>query len=161
MVFPYFSTSRSATLSTYMAQCGLPQDTAVIWKVLSSTCTGCSTNSSSFVLTGITFADILGAPISALILLTRPSVTVKFRCCMPPKVSITRSVLSVSLWSYTYFPTLRNAFPHISPSVPSGLNIRIRKSPFSDGQINTIPSEPMAKCRSLTNLASSGRLSRC
>ena len=58
---------------------------------------GCSTNSGSSVTTGITAVDSLGSPMSARIFDTSPSVTVRVRCCIPPSVSITRSVLSVNL----------------------------------------------------------------
>ena len=47
------------------------------------------------------------------------------------------------------------AFPHISASVPSGLNIRILKSATTLGHIRTIPSLPIAKCLLDTNLANS------
>jgi hypothetical protein len=40
--------------------------------------------------------------------------------------------------------------PHISDSLPSALNMRIRPSAFSEGQIRISPSLPTPKCRSLT-----------
>ena len=46
----------------------------------------------------------------------------------------------------------RVAFPHIIPSEPSALNIRIRKSALSDGIISTIPSAPTPVWRSLSLL---------
>ena len=56
-------------------------------------------------------------------------------------------VLVVRPFSYTSLAVLRNALPHISASLPSGLNTRIRKSAFSEGQIRIIPSEPTPKWR--------------
>ena len=50
------------------AQCGFPQETAVMWKVRSNTCTGWSINVSISVLIGITFVESLGSPMSARIL---------------------------------------------------------------------------------------------
>ena len=69
---------------------------------------------------------------------------------MPAPVSTDISVLSVSLWSYTYFATQRMPFPHISASEPSALYILILKSALSDGPIVISPSEPIPKCLSLT-----------
>ncbi len=53
------------------------------------------------------------------------------------------SVVSITArLSHRYFPTQRIAFPHIFPSLPSALNIRIAASAsaFCDGHIRTIPS---------------------
>ena len=66
---------------------------------------------------------------------------------MPPSVSTVKAVLEVKPFSYTSFAVLRSALPHISASLPSGLNTRIRKSAFADGQIRIIPSEPTPKRR--------------
>lgn len=54
------------------------------------------------------------------------------------------------------------ALPHIFPSEPSALNMRISKSARSEGQMRMRPSEPTPKWRSLTMRAtSSGCLSLC
>jgi hypothetical protein len=50
--------------------------------------------------------------------------------------------------------THRTPLPHISDSEPSALNIRIRASARSDGTIKMRPSDPIPKCRSLTETAS-------
>ena len=67
---------------------------------------------------------------------------------MPLSVSIFSSVFFVFPKSYRYFPTQRMAFPHILPSLPSALNIRIFASAVSLGQMSTTPSPPIPKCRS-------------
>ena len=64
-----------------------------------------------------------------------------------------KAVFDVKFFSYTNFPTLRRAFPHISASLPSGLKTRMRKSALSDGQISIIPSLPTPKRRSERKLA--------
>ena len=56
----------------------------------------------------------------------------------------------VSPWSYAYLATQRTPLPHISASLPSALNMRIRTSATSEGRIRISPSPPMPKCRSET-----------
>src|SRR5438132_1499293 len=60
-------------------------------------------------------------------------------------------------WSYTYLATQRMPLPHISASLPSALNMRMRASALSDGQMRIKPSEPTPQCRSLiTRLSPAG-----
>ena len=61
--------------------------------------------------------------------------------------------------SYRYLPTQRMALPHILPSLPSRLNIRIFASATSEGQISTAPSPPMPLCRSASRMDSPSGLS--
>ena len=126
------SGTRSAS-GTNTTACGLPTDTGT---QLTGPCPGRST-----VRSALTAA----VPMSTL---TRSAV----RSCGyshsrrgPAAVSIVSSVFFVSPRSNTYLPTQRIPLPHISPSLPSALKIRIRKSAFLDGRIRMIPSAPAPK----------------
>ena len=65
----------------------------------------------------------------------------------PESVSTVSVVSITARLSHRYFPTQRIAFPHIFPSLPSALNIRIAASAFCDGHIRTIPSAPTDRRR--------------
>ena len=62
-------------------------------------------------------------------------------------------------WSKAYLATHRMPLPHISASLPSALNIRMRTSaavPGSGGTIRISPSAPIPTWRSDTALATAG-----
>ena len=65
----------------------------------------------------------------------------------PESVSTVMTVFLTARLSHRYFPTQRIAFPHIFPSLPSALNIRIAASAFCDGHIRTMPSAPTDRRR--------------
>ena len=100
-------------------------------------------------------------PISTVTWSTFPLHMSSFNSFMPPRVSTVSLLLLTRPWSYTYFPTHRMALPHMIPSEPSALNIRICTSALSDGQMSTRPSDPMPKCLSLTVIAACSGLSTC
>ena len=60
-----------------------------------------------------------------------------------------RRGLTAMPWSWTYLATQRMPLPHISDSLPSALNMRMRASARSDGQMRIRPSLPTPKWRSL------------
>ena len=99
---------------------------------------------------------ITGAPIPTVTETVLPPAIRNDKCLIPDNVSISSSHLSVNPRSNTYLPTQRTALPHILPSEPSALNIRILKSAISERQISTIPSPPTPVCRSDSRTASAG-----
>ena len=73
----------------------------------------------------------------------------------PESVSMVMVVRpSVMPLSYRYLPTQRMPLPHIFPSEPSALKIRICASALSEGEIRIMPSPPIPKCGSLSLIES-------
>ena len=135
--------------------CGFPIDTQVKVKSLFSTSNFKFFTGFSFDITGIFSGSNIGSPISTLAVSIFPFFAVITSVFIPASVSTVMVSFFVSPLSYTNFPTHLIPFPHISASEPSWLNICILKSAFSDGHIKINPSEPIPKCLSLTNFASS------
>ena len=77
---------------------------------------------------------------------------------MPRPVSIASCFFGFRPRSKRYLATQRTPLPHISPSDPSALNIRIRTSARSEGMIRIRPSPPTPKWRSDTARASGRRV---
>ena len=91
---------------------------------------------------------------------TRPPSTSRSSVRTPRPVSIVNCFLRAMPWSNRYLATQRTPLPHISPSEPSALNIRIRASARSEGMIRIRPSPPIPKWRSLTGTRQRGRVGR-
>ena len=86
---------------------------------------------------------------------TLPFWANSFSVLMPLNVSTVIVVLSTSLLSYRYLPTHRMPLPHILPSLPSRLNMRIFASATAEGQMAISPSDPTEKRRGDMAIASS------
>ncbi len=98
-----------------------------------------------------------GTPIPTAAPAAAPSRMSRDSSRSPAPVSTARCRLFVSPLSYTYLPKQRMPLPHMAPSEPSALNIRILKSARWDGHTQMMPSPPTPKCRSDRRRASSGR----
>ena len=74
---------------------------------------------------------------------------------MPEAVSSLTRVWRVKPRSYTYLPMQRLALPHIIPSDPSALKMRMEKSASGLGErpMSTRPSLPMPMCGRLQAMA--------
>jgi len=103
--------------------------------------------------TGIFAAANSAFPISTRTRRTVPPLGKSQSRFMPLKVSISISLFGTAPLSNRYFPTQRIALPHIFPSLPSALNIRIFASARPLGQMSTIPSPPMPLCLSESRTA--------
>ena len=129
-------------------------ETQVILYTVSCTVIGTSTGGLQSVTTGMAAGSKIGAPISTLAPTATPSCTRMSMVLTAPMDAMVTVVLSVSLWSYTYFATQRIPLPHIAPREPSALYITISKSAFCPFSMRMMPSPPMPKCRSESRTAS-------
>ena len=91
---------------------------------------------------GISFGARTGAPISTVTEETAPPFTCRKSVLMPLFVSTVSVCFFMPPRSNRYFPTQRMALPHIIPSLPSRLNMRIRASALSLLKMSTMPSPP-------------------
>ena len=110
---------------------------------------------------GIRAAANMGAPIETVASCTVPSRPPRIQCTSrtPRRVSTRSGCRSHRPRSTANFATQRMPFPHIMPSLPSALYIRMRTSasmPGVTGSTMMRPSLPIPTCRSLTQRASAG-----
>ena len=151
---PSPKTKSSVGSSTKMTQCGFPIETHVTRKSRPSISNGTSTagafgSPEAARSTVGTFSGArTGSPMTTRTRTTCPASISRSRVRTPIPVSIRSGFFSQMPRSCTYFATQRTALPHISASLPSALNIRIRASARSDGQMSTSPSPPTPKWRS-------------
>ena len=110
---------------------------------------------------GMRAAAKIGAPIETIASCTVPSCPPRIQCTSrtPRRVSTRSGCRSHRPRSTANFATQRMPLPHIIPSLPSALYIRMRTSaatPGVTGSTMMSPSLPIPTCRSLTQRASAG-----
>ena len=142
---------RPAVSDTYTTQCGLPMETQVIRTAPPFTSTSSLTTGFAKPVTGIFSGASSGAPMSTV---SRPG-SLRTMCFTPESVSTSAAVPEAYPWRNRYSATQRTPFPHILPSLPSALNMRIFASAVSEGQMRMTPSPPTPLCRSESVRASS------
>jgi hypothetical protein len=102
------------------------------------------------MVVGIFSDSRIGSPMFTVTSRATPSTTFSASVSTPRPVSTFMGLLRDKPWSHEYLATQRMPLPHISPSDPSTLNMRMRTSALSLGRIMISPSLPMPKCRSDT-----------
>ena len=105
--------------------------------------------------TGTSSGANIGLPIDTRAATTIPSSLIGTISLIPARVSTCSfpSVLGTIPLSSEYLAKHLIPLPHISPSDPSELNIRIFKSAISEVWIKIIPSLPTPKCLLLISMA--------
>ena len=161
--------------SQQSTRCGFPIDTSVMCgstpaashhpaapKRMSST--GCATTRAAAATpsmrAGIRSCARIGAPIITLARATRPSEPRSHETSSTPRPVSTRSGFACAMpRSTANLATQRMPLPHISPSLPSALNMRMRTSASArlGAQTAISPSLPTATWRSLTSRAARAR----
>ena len=145
---PSCSRSRFMGSPPKMTQWGLPMDTQVMVNSLPAMWTLRPTTLSPGRRTGMLPGLSSARPMSTATRTARPFFSVTAQVFMPLLVSICSRGLRAMPSSYRYLATQRMALPHMAPSLPSALNMRIFASAMSEGQMRIMPSPPTPLCRS-------------
>ena len=133
--------------STNVTQCGFPTETAVILIFSPKSGTGASISGAPQPSGVMSRGSNDAFPICTRTVPQRPSKLKISNGRRPAGVSTVMHFLSHIPRAYRYSPTHRSAFPHISPSLPSALNMRMAASAPWLFEMITTPSPPTEKCR--------------